>query len=285
MAPTVGTLMREWQARRAPVCTARTRATNVAPVNVICEQMGWMQPAEIKSSNVEMFRNSLLARGMSKLTAARYLSTLRAGLGDAGEHLKIGKLISELKREPVRVECWSKREAESILSVANMNSVPRSGGFYTFVKFLFATGCRRGEALSLHAEDIDFSKYRLHIHRSLTLDGSLQNGTKWGGERLVPLAASLSDILKVHLGPIDSGSVFPALDQRNVGRRFKQLCKVAKVPQHKMHCTRHSAISWALAGGVSLRKASEIFGVSQSTLEKHYAHYVEEKVDMSWAEL
>jgi transposase len=52
-----------------------------------------------------------------------------------------------------------------------------------------------------------------------------------------------------------------------------------------MHCTRHSAISWALAAGMSLRKASEIFGVSQGTLEKHYAHYVEEEVNMEWANL
>jgi integrase len=245
--------------------------------------MGWMNPEDIKTENVEMFRNVLLDRGMSRLTAARYLSTLRAGLGDKGEHLKIGKLISELKRGPVKVECWTKEEAAALIN--HLHTVETSELFAYFVSFLFRTGMRRGEALALHRSDYDPDRERIHIHRALTLDGEIQNGTKFGGERYYPVSPNLYGIIAVLFSLGGSDLFFPGFDQRNVSRKFARKCKEAGVPQHKLHCTRHSAISWALCAGMSLRKASEIFGVSQATLEKHYAHFVDEKVDMSWAEL
>ena len=119
---------------------------------------------------------------------------------------------------------------------------------------------RRGEALSLYSEDFDRNRMRLHIHRSLTLEGNVQNGTKWGGERYFPVGAGALRAILDDLGP--KSLFLPFLDQRTVGRKFKAICGMAGVPTYKMHCTRHSAISWALAAGISLRKASEIFGVS-----------------------
>lgn len=280
---TIEQMMREWQRRRGPVMTARTRATNVAPVNVICELIGNCKVERLTLVRVESLRNVLLERGMSKITVARYLSTLRAGLGDAGEHLKIGKLISELKREPTKVECWTKEEVQKILDFCNGGN-SCSWQFYLFVSFLFNTGCRRGEALALWGDDIDMDKGRLHLHRSLSLDGDVQNGTKWGGERWVPISDKLR-ILFLDTKYHAFDRVFCELDQRTVGRQFNRIRDAAGVRPFKLHCTRHTAISWALAAGMSLRKASEIFGVSQGTLESHYAHYVEEEVPMDWAEL
>jgi integrase len=245
--------------------------------------LGSLHAGELRLYQVENFRNALLDRGMSKITAARYLSTLRAGLGDAGEHLNIGKLIRELERGPNRVECWTKEEAAALITHIECCGV--SVVFIHFVRLLFVTGMRRGEALALQRNDIDFDRSRIHIHRALTLDGDLQDGTKWGGERYFPLSKKLANYLRALFNCGLSDKVFPGLDQRSVGRKFKRDCFEAGVPTYKLHCTRHSAISWALAAGMSLRKASEIFGVSQGTLEKHYAHYVEEEVDMEWAQL
>jgi integrase len=280
----VKNVMREWQKRRAPVMTARTVATNRAVVDEICNLYGNYDVAKLTLNDVENLRNILLGVGRAKVTVARYLSTLRAGLGDAGEHLKIGKLISELKRGPTKVECWTKEEAKKIRETARGIA---SHSLWYYVQFLFKTGMRRGELLALHWNDIDNERNRIHIHRSLALDGSIQNGTKWGGERWFPMGSlhrTLVEMAQAHLAH-GNEVIFELLDQRTVGRNFNRIVKHAGVPQYKMHCTRHSAISWALSAGMSLRKASEIFGVSQLTLERHYAHYVEENVDMSWAEL
>ena len=286
--PTIEGLMREWQERRAPVMTARTVATNIAPVQGICEALGSFDPRALMTADVETFRNSLLERGLSKITVARYLSTLRAGCNGHLDHVDLGKLISELKREPNKLECWTKDEVAKILNAGRETA---SHSLWYYISILFTTGMRRGEVLALHWEDFDLTRRRIHIHRSLTLEGSVQNGTKWGGKRWFPMGQShidLYDKMQLHLvcpeyGP--KGLVFYMLDQRTVGRNFQRVVKLAGVPQHKMHCTRHSAISWALSAGMSLRKASEIFGVSQGTLEKHYAHYIEEEVNMEWANL
>ncbi len=272
----IETLMREWQKTRAPVMTARTVATNRAPVDVICDMLGSVRADQLTTQRVELFRNMLLKGGMSKITAARYLSTLRAGCNGYLDHIPMGKLIAELKREPVRVDCWTRDEVKRLLHTSL-----DEGLFWNFLKFLFATGCRRGEALALQQEDIDWDRKRLHIHRALTLDGELQNGTKWGGERWIPMAQSI----EVSIPIIEPGFVFPRWDQRVVGTMFAKVREKANVRPFKLHCTRHTAISWALSSGMSLRKASEIFGVSQGTLESHYAHYVEEEVSMEWANL
>lgn len=274
----IETLMREWQKTRAPVMTARTVATNRAPVDVICDMLGSVRADQLTTQRVELFRNMLLKGGMSKITAARYLSTLRAGCNGHLDHIPLGKLIAELKREPVRVDCWTRDEVKELLVLAI-----DFAGFHKFLKFLFGTGCRRGEALALQAEDIDWKRNRIHIHRALTLDGVLQNGTKWGGERWVPMSKSVAASI-VHAKP-GYGFVFLRWGQRQVGTMFAKVREKAGVRPFKLHCTRHTAISWALSSGMSLRKASEIFGVSQGTLESHYAHYVEEEVSMEWANL
>ncbi len=275
----IETLMRGWQETRAPVMTARTVATNRAPVDVICDMLGSVRADQLTTQRVELFRNMLLKGGMSKITAARYLSTLRAGCNGYLDHIPLGKLIAELKREPVRVDCWTRDEVKALMEAA----YDFSDHFHEFLMFLFGTGCRRGEALALQAEDVDMDRKRIHIHRALTLEGELQNGTKWGGERWVPMGES-AEMSLMMCGPW-IGFVFPRWGQRQVCTMFAKVREKANVRPFKLHCTRHTAISWALSSGMSLRKASEIFGVSQGTLESHYAHYVEEEVSMEWANL
>jgi len=287
--PTIEGIVREWQERRAPVKTARTNATDCAPSQVICDHFGSMFPDAVNLVTVEQFRNTLLSRGLSKVTVARYLSVLRAAGGEHLAHLNIGKLISELKREPTQVDCWTREEAADILNATHVRDTGAS--FWYYISFLFATGMRRGELLALHWEDFDLERKRIHIHRTLTLDGGIQNGTKWGGERWFPMGDTHLETHKwmtkrcVCPSYGEKGLIFYSLDQRQVGRQFNRVRDAAGVRPLKMHCTRHTAISWALSSGMSLRKASEIFGVSQATLEKHYAHYVEEEINMEWANL
>jgi integrase len=273
------------------VKTARTNATDVAPVQTIIRLYGNYQTnavavgVQLTLNDVETLRNILLKEGLSKVTVARYLSVLRAAGGEHLAHLNIGKLISELKREPTKVECWTKDE---VVKIADSVREVGSHSLFYYIQFLFATGMRRGELLALHWEDFDRERQRIHIHRSLALDGSVQNGTKWGGERWFPMGqrhSDLYDMMHLHLSYGESRRMFRLLDQRTVGRNFNRVIAHAGVSKHKMHCTRHTAISWALSSGMSLRKASEIFGVSQATLEKHYAHYVDEEVSMDWANL
>jgi len=283
---TVDALLADWYARRQPVSTERTNATNRAPVVWLMDFFKGKTPDEIDQPGMDWLRNALLNGGKSKETVARYLSTLRAACGDALEHVEIGKMIAELKRHAPEVEVWTRDEARDLIEAAE--------GLETIheeLRFLFGTGARRGEMLALQFDDLDFERSRIHLRRSLQLDGETQNGTKWGKARWVPMAQSLRSMLDEKRVDND---VLHYTDYRVFGRlwtqsqfrqQFERVRRLSGVRPFKLHTTRHTAISWALSSGMSLRKASEIFGVSQATLEKHYAHWVDDgDVDMSWVE-
>ena len=70
---------------------------------------------------------------------------------------RIGAMIRRADRrtagEVRRIESWSRAESEVLLTIAREHE-PR---FAPVMHFLLATGARRGEALALRWEDVDFS--------------------------------------------------------------------------------------------------------------------------------
>ncbi len=278
---TIDRIVEDWYKRTAPVMTERTIATNRAPVEYLTAFFRGKTPKEIDQPGMEWLRNTLLKEGKSKITVARYLSTLRAACNGYLNHLDIGKMISELNRGGTEIEIWTLEESRLLIEVAS-----GIGTLRPELTFLFGTGARRGEMLALQGKDLDFERNRIHIRRSLTLSGEIQNGTKWGGSRWVPMSAGVRSVLSLSLdGDGGVSTVFGGRTQESFRRAFERIRTISGVPPLKLHCTRHTAISRALSAGMSLRKASEIFGVSQQTLEKHYAHWIDDgEIDMAWAD-
>lgn len=78
------------------------------------------------------------------------------------------------------------------------------------VLVLAATGCRIGEALALHAEDVIFvSNPRVHISRTIHDDGSF-GPTKSRRSRIVTLPGWIVGELRAHLVALDGSLVFPS---------------------------------------------------------------------------
>lgn len=145
---------------------------------------------------------------------------------------------------------------------------------------MLATGLRRGEALGLHWEDVDFKKCTIGVHRQLRrIDGQLITRAVKGGKsgRTVYLPDQVVELLKDHraaqaahletLGIENSGFVFTTgqgtpLDPRNVNRVFQAVCTKAKLGKWHPHELRHSAASLMLAKGVPLQVVSEVLGHS-----------------------
>jgi len=95
----------------------------------------------------------------------------------------IGRLISKVARredaEVQVVEAWTRKEAETLLSIAEDEDVRAfrhrhkkdrtpEARFAPLLRFLLSTGCRRGEALGLEWRDVDFERGRISIRRALT---------------------------------------------------------------------------------------------------------------------
>lgn len=152
---------------------------------------------------------------------------------------------------------------------------------YALWAWLTLTGTRRGEALGLMWQDIDWDKSTVSIRRALTGVGKakvLGPVKTTQGVRSLAISSHLVNILRTHANQQDmdrlaqdstwpnTGLVFTtrkgaALDPRYVLRRFKQLLAKAGLPTtYRIHDLRHGMASYWLANGVPVKVVSERLG-------------------------
>lgn len=144
-------------------------------------------------------------------------------------------------------------------------------------------GVRKGEALALRWDDIDFEGSRLRIERTRTRVagvGVMETKTKTrGSERTIPLTVTVHAALLRHrklqgaearfAGPAwkGEGYVFctptgEGLDPRNALRWWHRLTEQAGLGKRRMHAGRHTAATLLLGAGVPLEVVSAILGHS-----------------------
>jgi integrase/recombinase XerD len=107
----------------------------------------------------------------------------------------------------------------------------------TFIAFLADTGCRIGEALSVHWKDVDFDNMLVLLHGK---------GSK---DRLVPISLELRKRLFLYQRKTEAkdGFIFGTQGgtkqgRRNVLRDFKNLCRRLgfEPPEGSIHAMRHT---------------------------------------------
>ena len=213
----------------------------------------------------------------------------------------LGRLLAKVKRqqsqEVEHVNAWSREEVATLLDVARAEEPD----FYPLIGFLLSTGCRRGEALGLKWEDVDFTRKSILIRRALVRG---QLGTpKSGRARSVVLSPALAQILRELLSERQRASLagrWPEvpdfvfctgkggfLDEQNVGRSWRRLRRKAEaegVRPLRLHDARHTFASLALAAGKSVRWVASQLGHSDPALTlRVYAHAMrEEESDLSF---
>jgi len=212
-----------------------------------------------------------------------------------------GRLISRVARQQAdevqRIDSWSREEVATLLDVASAEEP----GFHPLLFFLLSTGCRRGEALGLKWEDIDFEEQRIIVRRAL-VRGRL--GTpKSGKARFVVLSPALSELLRDLLetrrraclskgwaevpGFVFCSESGGTWDESNVSRTWRRLRRKAQahgVRPLRIHDARHTFASLALASGKSVRwVASQLGHASPELTLRVYAHALrEEESDLSF---
>jgi integrase len=145
--------------------------------------------------------------------------------------------------------------------------------------YLFG-GLRRGEALALTWDDVDFATGSLRITKShvvLARSMHVSKGKSNAAARTVPLPADAMRALGDHrrrqleermkLGPdwTETPYVFTTgrgtpLWPTNVSERVKKLLAEAGLPVVHLHALRHTAASLLLAGGVDIKTVQRIIG-------------------------
>ena len=245
------------------------------------------------------FSRSTIQNGLSIVRRVFNLA-LRESLVSRNPAARIGELLRRVDRrvatEVKQIESWTREEVETILSVAR----EREERVWPALVLLFSTGIRRGELLGLKWEDVDFQGRRLTIRRAI-VEGQLTT-PKSGKSRSIALpagaAALLLDVLALRRReclargwPETPPWVFCSqtggpLEARNFSRswfRVRRLAQKSGVRPFRLHSTRHTYASLALAAGRSVRWVAEQLGHSNPELTlRTYAHVLpSEEADLS----
>lgn len=153
---------------------------------------------------------------------------------------------------------------------------PRYSQLTSFVRFLFHTGCRTGEAIGLKWSDIaDDCSYCI-ISEQLTR--GKRKATKTGKVRTLYLQKSVQTML-VSLRATNTkpdSLVFlwngKAIELNNFRARvWKPILKAQNVPYRTVYNTRRTFISHALEQGMSPVEIAQLTGHSVNVLFNHYA--------------
>ncbi len=213
----------------------------------------------------------------------------------------LGRMLAKVDRhqssEVEHVNAWSREEVATLLEIAR-SAEPR---FHPLLTFLLSTGCRKGEALALKWEDVNFEESRILVRRALVRG---QLGTpKSGRARFVVMSPALSDVLSDlfmdrHRATLDGNwkeapeIVFCSetgghLNERNVSRswiRLRRKTQKSGVRPLRLHDARHTFASLALAAGKSVRWVASQLGHANPELTlRVYAHALrEEETDLGF---
>lgn len=150
-----------------------------------------------------------------------------------------------------------------------------------FFIFLYWTGCRRGEAMALHHDDINISECTANIVKSIKHFSNGELPTKTGKPRKINLTGIVMDAIKPLLeteGVYLFGSEH-SLSISGIQREFDRAKKKATTINQKVtvHGLRHSFATNAISNGCNIIAVSKHLGHSKIDITLNtYSHLLEQ---------
>jgi integrase len=261
----------------------------------ISPALGHVQLTKLQPQHIQRYMNDKMkpiqvpgeaepGPGLSAKTVRYHRSILVMALNQALKWNLVGRNVATLV-DPPRAERYEIQpiDAEQARTFLEAIKGDRLEALFTVALSL---GLRRGEALGLRWQDIDFEARTLRVNHSLArINGELvlsEVKTKQSRRALdLPdmLAAKLRDHRKrqleekIKLGDkwVETGFVFTTslgtpIDPRNVKRHLDSVLEKAKLQHFRVHDLRHFCASLLLAQAVPLKVVSDILGHSQISI-------------------
>ena len=253
--------------------------------------------ANIKKSDLAEWRYNLDRGPWSTKTKNDTISYVKAAFRFANEVYDLpnpAKMLRPFKKTDEEMlkemEIWTPEEFEQFL-----NSVD-DPEYKLFFKFLFWTGCRRGEAIALQKQDVYNKQPNNHFVSFNSNSGDKKRDvfvyvrysqrdqksglrpTKTKQKRYIQLDNELSKSIEPLLST-KGKYVFggeKGLSPSNILKAFNKAIEKSGVKHIRIHDLRHSHASWLINNGVNIVAVSKRLGHStvQQTL-KTYTHLLE----------
>lgn len=197
------------------------------------------------------------------------------------------KRPDELKKE---MQFWTLNEFETFSSIFS----EKDNRYYVLFNLLYYTGCRKGEALALKWDDINFSRRTIKINKTIAqqlrgVSYKLTPPKTLNSNRTIKIPAKLYEILLNRYNTVKLDKTFSPSDfvlggcnplsLRYVGTKFKRYAILANVPIIRIHDLRHSHASLLINQGANIKAIASRLGDSVDTVLNVYTHLFHETED------
>lgn len=274
--------------------TENTRSSYQGNLNRwIYPALGDMKLPEITSAQISALLLDMQAQGRANATAVKVYTILKslfkmAYLADMIDRNPMDKVERPRPRKdelkPAEAEAYTSGEVRAILECLEGEPLK----WRAFIHLLIDTGVRRGEALGIQWEDVDFKDKTVFIHRNLCYTperGIYLDAPKNGHSRVVDLGGDTLELLKQLRGEQPEGAAFVFTQDGSAEpmhptspthyfRKFAQKNGIAGFHPHKL---RHTFASVAITAGADVASVSEALGHSDTAVTlRMYTHANEE---------
>ena len=274
--------------------TENTRSSYQGNLNRwIYPALGDMKLPEITSAQISALLLDMQARGKANATAVKVYTILKslfkmAYLADMIDRNPMDKVERPRPRKdelkPAEAEAYTSGEVRAILECLEGEPLK----WRAFIHLLIDTGVRRGEALGIQWEDVDFKDKTVFIHRNLCYTperGIYLDTPKNGHSRVVDLGGDTLELLEQLRGEQPEGAAFVFTQDGSAEpmhptspthyfRKFAQKNGIAGFHPHKL---RHTFASVAITAGADVVSVSEALGHSDTAVTlRMYTHANEE---------
>lgn len=257
----------------------------------IIPALGRIQLQQLSPQHVQAFLKQKRESGLANRTVQYMHAVLRRALGQAVKWGAVPRNVATLVDPPrvqhTEVQPWTPEQARTFLEAMQGD---RLAALYSVA---LALGLRRGEALGLRWDAVDFDKGILTVKAALQrVGGELQLlETKTNrSRRVISLPQITIAALRSHrvrqveerlkagalwqeYGYVFTTKVGTPIEPRNINRSFEAAIRRAAVPRIRFHDMRHTCASLLLAQGVHPRVVMDVLGHSKiSVTMDTYSH-------------
>jgi len=192
--------LRRWHATYAATMKPSYEASTLGLINKhLAPYFGSRDLRELREQDLLGFIGTKLDEGLALATVRNALAVVRRvfylaqGRIERNPAARVGELIRRVGRrlstEVPEAESWTREEVVKLLALCDEHEA----AIAPLLRFLFATGARRGEALGLQWDDVGFSAHAIRIRRSITR--GQMSSPKSGKGRVVAMAPALASAL------------------------------------------------------------------------------------------
>jgi len=208
---------------------------------------------QLSNRTVRSFLATVAQRGVSSATVHAHARAVRAFVRFAYEEGWIEEPVTVRmpRLEQKRMEVLSPEDVKRVLSVCGTRD-------RALVMTLIDSGLRRGEALDLNWEDLDFHTGAIHVRRG-----------KGGKARVTYVGAKSRRALLRWGGGQRSSPIFP-LTASGGATLMDRLSRRSGVPI-SFHKCRRTFATWALRAGIDLLSLQRLLGHSSLEMVRRYA--------------